>query len=169
MKKALFSFVAAALVGTALVSCGGNKGEKSAEAPAEEQKTEAVADANTIDVNGFTVVKPDDWKMNGPSGSYVNFYKVDADDNTVANLEISFKSEPLAKMEEYQAKRENVVKKDDVVIGGKTFIVYEETNPNCTSLFRACAGGETSIWVKLNAGTIDNPEVQALISSIKEK
>ena len=180
MKKVLFSF--AILAATAMMVACGNKSQQNTEeqdtaAVAEEQPSEtaSVAIVKTIDKDAYSIGLPEGWSAMSQGDTQCMVYKgsdakpSEALNGTWVSMEISPSEDKTIEegikemIEEMGAKQ-----LDDVTIGGTTYKQCSYVEDGVESRILV-SGTDNLVSFMMAHTTPDDPEVQAIISSLKLK
>lgn len=185
MKKVFFSFAVAAMA-AAMVSCGGNTSANGgADSTAvEAEATEAAveeAPSNLVEAAAFSGVVPEGWNIERQDDGGFQFKNHDAEGPLKPT--ISVRKAQLTAAEAYESTTKSAPKNlignvelvEAMDIAGRTYAgYYYKTQYNSELealkyyLITELSNG-TPIYVQVENIAIDDPVVEALFASIKEK
>lgn len=182
MKKALFSFAVAA-VAFSMAACGNNSAQNagsqdSTAAIAEEQSAESIttAMAQTIDKAAYSIGLPEGWAVMSESDTECMIYKgsvakpSETLDNTWLSVKIgSLDGQSLESAIEEMVKEMGAKLLDDVTIAGTTYKQCSYTEDGVESRILVTGKDKNAISVMIARTTPDDPEILAILRSLKIK
>lgn len=180
MKKRIFSFAILAAAFCVMASCGSksaNNGGESTEAPAGAVAENLPETKTSFEQKTFTVSVPEGWNTApnyDAARSDIMLFKGDMESimtSPLVMINVDIPEKGITFDEAIKALQEESGAKsiDDVTIGDRTFKGLVLTEGENTGTILAKEEGDKVIALTLTNTEISNPEVQAIIKSIKVK
>ena len=184
MKKNYFSFAILAASFCVMASCGNKSADNAGGADSTELASEAEEAVESLPVakasfeqKNFIVSVPEGWNTSPDpeaSRSDIMLFKGDMENimsNPVLVINVDAPAEGMTFEEAFKALQAESGAQaiDDVTIGGKTYKGLVLTEGENTGTILAREEGDKVIALTITNSGVDNPEVQAIIQSIKVK